>query len=199
MLAQGTLLVSQVKTRRERIQQQRWTGPKALTIGLCAQEADMEVKLCTAKPQDDIMPHHHDTGPDRTPECRGLYKHSETFRERHKNKGKEWGCVSVAFYCQESFADIPGIYPVSSAMVNVNITVGTHICLLQSTPVCSTVNEWARDRSLAGQSLNISFASSSLYWNQPRVTYNPPMQLELFPKSVVKGKRHTYIFFSKPY
>ncbi|EDM08946.1 rCG43371 [Rattus norvegicus] len=91
MLAQGTLLVSRVKTRRERIQQQRWTGPKALTVGLCAQEADMEVKLCTAKPQDDIMPHHHDTGPDRTPECRELYKHSETFREHHKNKGKEWG------------------------------------------------------------------------------------------------------------
>lgn len=105
--------------------------------------------------------------------------------------------MSVAFYCQESFADIPGIYPISSAMVNVNITVGTHICLLKSTPVYSTVNEWARDRSLAGQSLNISFASSSLYWNQPRVTYNPPMQLELFPKSVVKGKRHTYIFFFK--
>lgn len=141
------------------------------------------------------MPHHHSAGPDRTLECRELYKHSETFRENHKTRGRKvWG-GGIAFCCQESFAGISGIHPVSSTMVNVNITVGTHICLLQRTPVCSTVNEWAEYRSLAGQSLNISFASSRLYWNQPRVTYNPPMQLELFPKSIVKGKRHTYIFF----
>ncbi|EDL22206.1 mCG142283 [Mus musculus] len=121
------------------------------------------------------MPHHHSAGPDRTLECRELYKHSETFRENHKTRGRKvWG-GGIAFCCQESFAGISGIHPVSSTMVNVNITVGTHICLLQRTPVCSTVNEWAEYRSLAGQSLNISFASSHLYWNQPRVTYNPPM------------------------